>query len=758
MEPDNHSQTPRRGVKTLGVWWCVAFHLTLTNTSVAATSLESSVEPTHEESTAESSAQVNLGHMEDTEETSKQEQGSSTSRWADEITVTAQKRSGQLHEIPVAVTALGSEDLERLALRASSDIALQEPNFEIKSSFNTYRPTIFMRGVGANDFYSNSVTTVGMFFDGVYMLGQSFQLFDLERVEILRGPQSTLYGKNTIGGAVNFISKKPTGQRSGYARIGLGRLRQTDFEGAFDMPLGANNNSFRISAASYHRDGHTRNLLNSNDENDIGATGARAQLRLNPRENLSMLLNVHAGINRAGSRQFYNRGLINGSNAFGYAGGQDPFEGSYNRQSSENIDLIGTTLTADWLQSGLQLTSITGYEVSSSEVFQDTDASPDQILEIVRGDDASQLSQEFRISSSNLRNFEWLAGAYFFAESLEADNFFDFFRVTGAGSLLNQIFDQQTRSFAPFVQATARPSANLTLTAGLRYTWERKDFELDNSLAPSIPIIDFEDSLSFSELSGDIGLSYQLREDIMIFGNVKRGFKSGGFNGGAFFFQEEVTTIEPEFLTAYELGLKSLWFENRLEVNVAGFVYDYEDLQVFNITETGSIPIQVLENASDASIRGLEIDLTARSRDGLTFSLSLGLLDSEYQRYIRGDNIDLSGNQLVSAPEWSLKAQVGNSWSTRRGLLLAHLDYNHRDDIFFTANNNPRIKSDDFGLLNGRLVFEPSDRRFNVALWAKNLTDKIYFTEIFDLQEFSGNDNLAVGDPLTYGVECTFRF
>jgi len=690
----------------------------------------------------------------------------------DEITVTALKREDELQQVPMSVVPLTEAEMESRVLRTTMDLAEQVPNLEMKSNFHASNPTIHIRGVGINDLFASASGTVSLYDDEIYLGARTSQvllLFDRERLEVLRGPQGTLYGKNTTGGAINLVSKKPSGQRGGVARLNLGRFDQADVEAAYETPLGSSGpNALRVAAASNNRDGYTRNTFNGNDENDIEMAAGRALLRLAPAERIILLLKAHGDVNRGGMQQFENRGLINGADALGYVESPDPYAGAYDLVTHEDIDRYGASVTLDWLGERFSLTSISAYEQAKRDALEDTDASPNAFASIAYTDDSHQISQELRLTSSRGGRLEWIGGLYYLDEDLEVANVFDLLRLLrdlGVGFSPNgpftllQEYTQRTRSFAPFGQVDFRVHDRLTLRGGLRYTWERKDWDLDTAFVEplfTIPLIDFDDDSTFGELSGEIGLAYQARPDVLWFATLSRGFKSGGFNGGALFVEAEATEVDPEFLNSLEVGVKSSLADRRVLLNASAFYYDYEDLQVFNVINLGGVPRPVLENASNARILGAEIDVRTRPVAPLSLYLGLGLLDAEYRDFILADGSDLSGNPMVSAPDWSLSSAASYTWSVGPGELTGHLDYSYRDDLFFDATGRPEIGTEAYGLLNARIALDLPERRYTVALWGKNLADEVYLTEVFDNAAF-GSHKLAVGEPRTYGLELIVR-
>jgi len=693
-----------------------------------------------------------------------------------EITVTAQKREASLRDVPMSLSVLSAEDLESLRLDSSSEIAAQTTHLEIKQSFAASNPMIFLRGVGLNDFNSNASSAVGFYADEVYLsspTGQVLEFFDLERVEVLRGPQGTLFGKNTTGGAVQLVTRKPSGQNGGHLRLGWGRFDQLDVEGGAEVASAEGRVALRLAANLRQRDGITRNLVNGNDENDIDARAARLQLRWLANDRLSLRWAVDGGANRSAARQYQSQGLFDGRDALGYGESHDPFTGSYDRPTRADVDTLGASMTVIRSGSSFDLTSISAWRQADRLVLEDTDASPNALLHSDWSNDSEQFSQELRLTSKSGGDVDWIAGLFYFDESLEVENFFDVlgslrpfgipFNPPFSPFGFRQVYSQDTTTWAPFGQLTYRLADHLTLRAGARFTREEKDLRLDTAFVePSfeVPaIVGLERDVDASEVSGDLGLSWQPRPGLLLWGALSRGFKSGGFNGGARFVAAEATPVDPEFVTSYEFGWRSESLERRLRLAASAFYYDYTDLQVFDIDATGGLPVEVLDNASDARVTGLEIELEARPAAGLDLRLGLGWLDAEYQSYVRADGLDFSGNRLIAAPEWSANGRLGYSKPLgERGTLRAFADFSYVDDRFLDPANLERLASAAHSLWNGRLAFDaPGAGRWSVALWGKNLADEVYVANSFSVADF-GFDALVIGDPRTYGFDLALRF
>ncbi|CAM2005162.1 TonB-dependent receptor [Acanthopleuribacter pedis] len=693
----------------------------------------------------------------------------------EEVVVTARKTEQKLSEIPISATVLSGDDLVDRQFLGSAEIAQQVPNLQFKQAFSNTLPAIYIRGVGNSDFNVNANGSVSMYADEVFLnspISQGFQLFDLERVEVLRGPQGTLYGKNTTGGAINFVSRKPSYQRGGYARLRLGRYDHLRFEGAYETPIGEDRAALRVAVAGNQSDGYVENTFNGEDENALDDFSARLFLDINAGENWDVLLGVNLFRNRADSIRYESRGLIDGADILGYVESPDPFSGAWNFPTGEEVDTLTTSLKLTHHGDGWQFVSITALGNAERFWLEDVDASPNRLLETTWDAEADQVSQEFRIQSDGNGGTTWIAGVYFFDETLDNDIRNDLLGILREQGLpfdpvngpfnLAQVFRQDSTSYAVFGEATGTLNPRWSWTLGLRLTRDEKEFLSNTFIFEDdliIPLIDNEfRAISDDEFSGKAGLVFKPNARTNAYLTLSRGFRGGGFKGGAAFLPEEVEPVNPETLNALEIGVKTTNPGRSIGLNASAFVYDYQDLQVFNTVNVGSIPTQVLDNASDARIYGLEAELAMRPTVGWDLRFGLGLLDTEYRDFVLGTGEDFSGNQLIMSPETTFNSQITYWFQTQqRGLFSVRADAVFMDAVFFDSANSSGLTADDYWLLNAAVAYTSAGGKFGIALVAKNLTDELYIRDIVDLSAF-GFHEVIYGEPLTYGAEFSARF
>lgn len=702
-----------------------------------------------------------------------------TARRLPSVSVTARKTSENIQDVPISVSAFDAEAIADYGFTDSLAIDDQVPNLEIK----TYggNPNIFIRGVGNNDFNGTTVSPVSIYSDDVVQGltgGQLMQMFDLERVEVLRGPQGTLFGRNTTGGAINFYSRKPGDVQEGYVRMGIGSYNRTELEAAGTLVAIENKLATRVAGKIVSDDGDRRNLFNGERANATDLAALRAITRYRPNDDVEILWNLHYGRDRSDYQQGKPVGIINDGNILGYVD-PAPNDAKYiNANRTDNrhyADTWGTNIAINWDFGDYTLKSVTAYEDVETDYLGDIDQSPNSLDELRFQQDGDQISQELNLSYNGGGNLSWIGGLFYLKEDFHYRTSGPLFGdVPGAALPLDAQSQRDTETYALFGEATYRLTEAFSVTAGLRYTMEEKDAVLDSLLTYgafgtqpdglTVPIIpETRKSNDWDAWSGRVLAKYEFDANSMIYASVSRGFRSGGYNLGAFFDPNEFTTVDPEFLTSYELGVKTTILDDRLRANMAVFMYDYTDLQVFTFTQGSSTanPIVIaLENAADAEVSGFEGEFTAVPIDGMNLSLGIGYLDATYENYISEVSGDLSGNRLPGAPEWNINFsgqqdfKIADKW-----VLTPRVEYVFVDQRYFDSNQSEAISSGgSHELLNARLSFAPEAGGWEVALWAKNIGDKQYVVDAADLTATFGFIPTYYGPRESWGLEARIEF
>jgi len=782
----------------------------------------------------------------------------------EEILIQGEASDFMVKDKTVSVISFDPGTLKVEGIRDIRDLSNFTPSLEIKSAFAASNPTIYIRGVGLDDFNANAATAVAIYQDGVYMqspAGQLFQFYDVEGVQVLRGPQGTLY-RNASAGAILIDSVKPSDEFTSYVETSYGNYNLTEVEGALGGPILPDVLSYRLSGTWSARDGITKNRCaadagnpnrdevnpvcnqaSSHDPprrfvdpqledwtNNIDAWAARGQLLFTAplRESaMEWLLNVHGGKNNSRAFQYQHRGVrlnsvteeptrIGGTDSNGYKDrdGGDPFAGDYNIDGPEKIELWGVNLRGTWEfgDDAYELRSLTAYEWNDGFTLENTDAGPKKNLESQYFDSAWQFSQQLDLLGhfweSDFGEGDWTLGAFYLQEDLDVRNFF----VQGGGANLDQVYNQKMWNFAPYLLAEYRlqpgcepVSCDFTLTGGVRYNLEHKDFsttvaELATSGAPPRESLDGEDDDLWTGVSGELTLAWNFTEASSLYMKYSRGWKGGHFNGGATSIFDIVTGVDPETVDSYEAGLRSYWFDDRLKLNISGFYYDYRDLQVFIISATKlGYPIPKLVNATDALIYGVELDLQAEPITGLHVTFNAAWVESEYEQFVitipdlirvpkdcrtcpPPDPInitvlrkfDYSGNELIASPRFSFSGSVayeiplpGEIAGAGLGVLTPRFSYSWKDELLFDAcgGRGNRCNFDQgffaqeaFWVLNAALIWNSENEGVSLTGWVRNLLDNHYKTQSFDYSRGLGIIADAYADPRTYGFTVSISF
>ncbi len=710
----------------------------------------------------------------------------------EEVIVTAQKRSERLSDVPIAITNFGAESIAQTGVREVKEVAQYVPNLTI-SSGSDFNTAVTMRGVGSNSRNIGFDTRVGVYLDGVY-LGQSpainQDLLDLERIEVLRGPQGTLFGKNTVAGAMNLISQKPTDTLEGSIGMEYGSLDSRQVSGTVNVPLG-DSVAVKVSANQQQREGDMLNLTTGHLLNEQDASAYRAQLQYDAGGAFTAI----ATVDGMSSDRLSTSGEPV-TNTFGSAperAAPEPREVALDLDPSEQRDIEGASLTLEWdLESGFSLKSITASRSTELEYRNDVDYSPLNLVKLDYQDAYDQFTQEFQLVSPDDGGFRYVAGLYFYDQDADST------RVVTSSALFEAALEQQfgapglvdpskpvftdgsveTRSYAAYFNGAYPFAENWELGFGLRYSEEEKDVDwrIDGSGAPLFRIASgaVQDSRTDSHLSPTVSLTYSLTDDINAYARYSSGFKSGGYNLDFVTAGDLAAGIDfdKETVDAYEIGLKGTAMERRLSFGVALFHSAYEDYQVNQFVDLGNGSTSIsIRNAAEVDTTGLEVELTYMMSERFTVDASLGLLDAEFGSYPNADSNgnDLTGNRLPSAPEvsFNLGGQYYLPVDALDADVLFRLDYVYRDDFYNTAENEQSRTLatgdvvqygwvDDYQLINARIGLLSRADTWSISLYGQNLADEEYLTET--RRDFLGTLRHFHGLERTVGVELEYRF
>lgn len=715
----------------------------------------------------------------------------------DAVVVTARRRNEWLQDVPVAVSAFSEKQLSDLQADDISGIQYSVPNLYLDKGDGA-NAVIYIRGVGQNDSLAFADPGVGVYVDDVFIARSQaafLEMFDVDRVEVLRGPQGTLYGRNTIGGAVKFISARPPGTPSAYLEMGAGNYNQRILKGRLGGPLVDGTLNGKVAFAYSSRDGYARNTVDGQDDGDQNSLSGRAALEWMPNDRLQVLFSIDGKRDRPDtSRSPVRETPITGATPAGmlvtYPAATDPYVVDVNANRLADLTAFGASMRVRYLASdAVTIESITAHRDLDFDLNLDVDGSPMPILDILLLQDQKQFSQEIRASYDAGGPLNGTAGLYYFHDQdttfSGVDNgaatFFGYpVTVFGfPGSSLAQT-NQVTRSYAVFADVSYDISAEFSVEAGLRYTHEDKTSErlFENFFDPSVSVIrntppflagvgtpgtPIAGKADFEALTPKVSLSYKPSAQVLFYGSAARGFKSGGFDGRAttnFGFE----AFHPEFVWSYEAGAKTSWLDGKLTINAAYFYSDYTDMQV---TSFGADPVtgtfvSLFTNAAAATIQGLEFELAARPTSTLSINASLGLLDARYDEFnilVGGVATDVSGRDLVNSPKTN--ASLGFTWErpVRDGLeFVLHGDAAYRSSLATEITDSPILRQGAYTLLNAFAALRSTSGAWEVRAGVQNLTNEKVRVQGFNLAEFPGVQLGFYTAPRTYDLRLIYRY
>lgn len=706
----------------------------------------------------------------------------------EEVIVTAQKKEESMQTAAVAVTAFSSETFHNAGMLNVDDLTRLTPGFSM-STYNPVTPQPFIRGIGSNTSDAGSDASVGVFIDEVYAGragGYSADMYDIERVEVLRGPQGTLYGRNVPGGAINIITKRPTEELEGNIEVTGGDYDLLAAKGAISGPF-SNTVRGRLAFNRRTRDGHVDNVVTGNDLADEDNTSFRGRLDIDASDTISVQLIAEYSkdddLKGPAPRNYegMSADLLLESLGLGFLTpvepptSSDPYTVELAVDGFADRKVEGYTAKADWELEGATITSITGYRTGDYEFEDDLFGFAIPLLLNSADESSDQFSQEFRLSASS-HKLEWTVGLYYLEEDVKRLEYWDFsyldplFGLDQIGETAAIGYDQKndTTSYAVFGQFTYALTDSLDLTLGGRYSYDEKDFSLTTSgteigfgfLSPDPDTglaepFDASDDDSWDHFSPKVALEYTANDELFFYGTYAGGFKSGGYNGLATNSLEATTPFDEEQVDSYELGMKADFWDNLARLNVAAYYMDYTDLQVFYSLPSG-LGI-VIDNAAAATIQGVELELYVSPLEGLDITATYAYLDTEIDEF--KEDPDKEGNDLGRSPENSVSLSVQYVTPVTNGLdVLMRVDYSYQDSMFFDLDNSSISAADDYDLVNVRVALQAVSG-WELAAWGKNITDEEYRVHGFDAS-FGANLSASTlyGQPKMWGVSASYAF
>jgi iron complex outermembrane receptor protein len=711
----------------------------------------------------------------------------------EEIVVTATKRAENIQDVPISMSVMSQEQMD--SVRAGGKdirfLSSKVPSLIVESDFGRIFPRFYIRGVGNTDFDQNASQPVSLIYDEVVYenpMLKGFPIFDVERIEILRGPQGTLFGRNTPAGIVKIDSVKPSQDFDAYVKLGVGNLDVTDFEAAIG---GALNDNWSARASFLHQ---TRGDWVANDASAIdpgladlddpnfleGHTEWAYRLQLAyDSEDFSALFNVH-GRDLDGTATLFRANIITpGTNDF--ESFFDPKVVNFDGRNEQTAEAFGVTAKLVWEFENTTLTSVTGYEMVETFSRADVEGGigcsfcgvmgpgfipfPAQTADGIP--DHSQFTQELRINNDATERLRWQAGVFYFDEHLVVDSFNYSDRSDAFDGFAQQV--QDTSAWAVFGQLEYDMSDRMVVTAGLRYSDDSKDYSAERSVTPfggaNFPLTFV--TVSDSQVSGDLSLNYTINDDVSVYGRYAHGFRAPSIQGRVL-FSDAITTADSETIDSFEIGVKSQLMDNRLRLNAAVYTLEISDQQL--TAGSGVANANVLINAASTTGSGVEVDAELAATENLMLSLGVSYNQTEIDDPALSvlpcgagctvldpagsfpGSVSIDGNDLPRAPEWMYNFVARYNMPLANGDLYFQTDWVYRSEFSMFLYDSAEFHADSF--LEGGLNIGYVTERWEVGLYGRNITDELKLIAAIDFNNLEG----IINEQFTYGIEATFRF
>jgi iron complex outermembrane receptor protein len=707
-----------------------------------------------------------------------------------EIVVTAQRRAQSILEVPLAITAIDNSTLEKNGISSSAQLATAVPNLQISSPFGNTQPNFSLRGISvANEYNSNQASPIGVYIDDVYIAPRTSQgmgLFDLDRVEVLRGPQGTLFGRNTTGGAINFITRGPSlDGANGYAELGYGNFNTFTAQGAVEETLIQGQLGIRVAGNWVHGGGQIENVYPGGaNPNSQDSRQGRISLRYKPGDgDLDIKIRAYAG--RDNPTQAAVQGFLPARHGLGF------FQVDENRIGENQTSASGVAANVSYAFSrSLSVTSITSIDIGRQDLQQAADGSPIDILDIDWQSHYRQYSEEARFNYGGDR-LNLVGGLYYGWDQTTTDNTFNIGSVLapGVNGGFFQNYRQRRHSSAVFLQGDFKITNQLIFTLGARYTEDRARYDdgyanlfagnvggPHTPLASTVPCPGVPGTCAYDPAAryvvngsndaptGRAALSYTFDSGLLTYASYNRGYRSGAFNGGGYTSSSGITYIKPETVNAYEIGGKGRFLNRALIASAAIFYYDYTNQQ---LQDTRPGPVSFLVNAPKSQVYGAEAEATYRVVPALTLRGSFGYLHATYKE-LTLQGTDLQGNHLPFAPTWT--GQFGFDWNivniaggeltlspTANVVSRQYFSPFNRINAAGTGQDNSELEQSGYSKVNASLNWTRD--KIRVRAWVENLFDREVYSYGLDLRGAGFPYNFLVpSTPRTFGISGRYSF
>lgn len=677
------------------------------------------------------------------------------------IVVTPEWRPVDAQRVPKTINQYSAATLSAAGIHDTIDLQNAAPGFVFKTNAVLGQP--YLRGVGSDFVSAGAESSVATFVDGVYLpraYDSIVDFFDLERVEVLKGPQAVHLGRNVVGGAVSVITADPAYEIGGYLDLELGNYDRRRLRGAADLPL-TDTLALRFAGSAAKRDGYMQNALTDRDSNDEDFYAWRVKLAYRPSEALSLLIaseRQEEDSSRATSTKPMPALGVNGGIEMGGTVPAEPRGTTENVPPGISVSSTRHSARLSVQRDALELLATTAYVASDVALSLDLDGTDASFASNHPSGTSRSFAQELRLTST-AGAWSWTAGTFLLHE--RANQALDV-RLPQAGTRNRPDADVDTRSYAVFAEGAYRFDERWRARLGLRYTHDSRRIDLTRTLddANGTTLLTQNESRRWSAATPEVGIELTPRDGRLYYASLARGYKAGGFNTSTI-----QPAFDPETLTAYELGMKATTQNRRVRANVSLFHYDYENLQL-NTPPTdapaGTFPRVI--NAARSTINGVDAELARRSSSGaFGVSFATTLLDARFERFRSLDpnnpNVDpdRSGNRMPQAPEVSFSVGADYRWLVPRGTLSVSGEYRRQSAVYFNIYEDDALRASGYGLLNASLAYEPSASGWRMELYVRNATDELFAQTIVRNDPLGGTKYLW-GAPRAFGVRFGHRW
>ena len=702
-----------------------------------------------------------------------------------EIIVTARQRAESLSTTPVSVTAISPVTLAAANARTIQDIAGMAPNVIIQPvGAGPNAAAISIRGISFADIEKSFDPAVGVLVDGVFIgtnTGQLLDFFDIASIEVLRGPQGTLFGRNTIGGVINIRRSRPTGELGGKAEVTFANYGVFQARGVFNAPIIKDVLALKLFAFNAHTDGYYRNVTTNRTEPQGTSNNFGGALLFTPSTSFEALLTLEKQtekghtVNSASSTTGDLVCLFAPANQCNLGNNDSLYTTHTQFDNSTTYSSPAATLEMNYnISDDFKLTSITGWRKNDEVFRQDFDGTSIPFYETIRDQYYRQITQELRLGGKVTNTLDFVAGAYYF-DSKYTNHQTTFLGPSLGGATVQQFAAQNSKSYAAYADVNWEFAPRFRATVGGRYTKDEKTFE--NNFPGAFTVAAKQD---WSKFTPKVSVDFRPNDDMMVYGSFSKGYRAGGFNGRATSIATSLRPYDPETVSSYEVGLKSQMFDRTVQFNVAGFYTKYDNKQesIIRRTPPGSPNTNetVVANVASATIKGIEADVTARPVHGLILNASAGYLKSSYDSFntlnpLTLAPIDLSGLSLTFNPSFTASASASYAIETSAGDVTLSANYRHIG-TYYTAitpdpsDPNPNAPTQNslasqtrpLNQIDASVAFEPVVAGVKTRL-------NFYVRNILDIRGLAANTIVpglfksgSAREPRTYGVSLGVAF